>query len=183
MQIIVDGDPAAEAVSFGIDGLSATLPRVRAFQPGPASHRKACVPSRHVQSDPRPIALAPTPLLEPWTTHQPAQDPFAGRSATSRGRRILNPQAVRGQHDAVENAFAKIDHRRRLIGGEAKLVGGIIDSVERQLFRPKRTHRIDHRVGQRPVPREVLISRSRPSGMGYTLGCHFSLMLDRENDS
>ena len=183
MQIIVDGDPAAEAVSFGIDGLSATLPKARAFQPRPASHSKAYVPSRHIQSDPRPIALAPTPLLEPWTTHQPPQGPFAGRSATSRGRRILNPQAVRGRHDAVVNAFAKVDHRRRWIVGEANVVGGIIDSAERQLFRPRRAHRIDHRVGQRPVPREVLISRSRPGGMGYTLGCRFSLMLDRKNGS
>ena len=125
----------------------------------------------------------PTPLLEPWTTRQPPKGPFAGKSANERGRRILNPQAVRGQHDAVVNAFAKVDHRRRLIVGEAKLVGGIIDSVERQLFRPGKSHRIDRRVGQRPVPREVLRPQSQPGGMGDTLGRHFSLMLGRKEGS
>lgn len=87
-----------------------------------------------------------------------------------------NPRPARCRGDYVREGRppAAFDRRRR------QFVGELIVTVERHVPRPGETHRIDRRGGQRPVLRGALSLQSRPGGRGYTLGCRFSLLLDRE---
>ena len=89
-------------------------------------------------------------------------------------------RSVRNQHDAVVPSIAKFNHRRRSIVGEVSSSASSSTTLERQVLAQGSPNGSITALVNRPVLREALTPQSWPGGKGYSLGCHFSHMLDRE---